>query len=140
MPNETKRWYRSRCSIKKKEAQLEKPLCSSRDHDISGIPQASQLIRSSPVGLESEFSNWAGFGELLAQVQLASAPMQSTVLEEPVLGLIFHFRACKDSFSSSLLRLSPPELTVQDSKGSLERGAISGPRLCMCIWPSRSTL
>ena len=40
--------------MKKKETQLEKPLCSSRDHDISGIPQASQLIRSSPVGLESE--------------------------------------------------------------------------------------
>ena len=43
--------------------------------------------------------------------------MQNAVLEEPVLGLIFHFRACKDGSSSSLLRLSSPEMTLQDSRG-----------------------
>ena len=38
VPNETKLRYRSKCSMKKKETQLEKPLCNSRDHGISGIP------------------------------------------------------------------------------------------------------
>lgn len=53
--------------------------------------------------------------------------MQNTVLQEAVLGLIFLFRACKDASSGSLPRLSPPEMTLQDSQGFWSEELFLGP-------------
>lgn len=138
MPNNIESGDKPKCRMKKKEMQLETYIFSKLDHHISGIPQNSRLIRKSPVDLESEtFQAGLSLENSLSRFQVVSAPIpehwvQRSLYQTP--------SSSEEASGSGLFGLYPSCDDPAEFQGSLGQEAISGPRLCVHVWSSRSTL
>lgn len=120
MAHKIKLRYRSKCSMKKKETQLEKSICSKLDHHVSGIPQNSPLIRRCPVDLESETCQ--------AGLTLENSLPRSSLCQRSLSQASSSISESARKFPAVACSGSPlPEMTLQNSKGLWGDGLFLGP-------------
>lgn len=94
---------------------------------------------SSWPGIRDSWS-WADFGEPVQVPACFCHNSRALCSKGPVLGPISHFRACEGASGSGLRGLSPPWDDPAEFQASLGHRAISGPRLRVHVWSSRSAL